>query len=325
MMDGKLLARARERLAARREENAAMRTEREKRVYARIPAVRETDAALRALMGEVISVAGGSAPPDALADIDRRSRELCRRKETLLTANGYAADYLDEIVSCPDCRDSGYKPGGGMCACLRRLYEEERERELHTAARLGDESFADFDLGYYDGAARPYMELALGASRQFAVGFGPDSPNLLFQGGTGLGKTFLSRCIARVVSARGFSVDYETAQGAFAAFEAQKFSRDPEAWAVSSEKVEKILGCDLLILDDLGTEMTTSFTQSALYNILNTRLTEGKKTLVSTNLSDTQLAERYIPQTVSRLGGEFDTLTFRGRDIRAIRREQRYR
>ena len=324
MIDGKYLARARERLADRRERGAALRTERELEVYARVPAVREADAALRALMGEVIAGAAGHAAPEAIEEIGRRSLDLCAQKSEALVAHGYPADYLDDIVACNKCGDTGYLRNGEMCSCLRQLYEEEREKDLTAAAQLGEESFADFDLGYYEGAAREYMALALAASREYAVSFGPDSPNLLFQGGTGLGKTFLSRCVARVVSGRGFSVVYETAQGAFAAFEAQKFSRDAETWSASSEKVGRILNCDLLILDDLGTEMTTAFTQSALYNILNTRLTEGRKMLISTNLSDTELSERYMAQTVSRLGGEFDTIAFRGRDIRAIRRERRY-
>ena len=117
---------------------------------------------------------------------------------------------------------------------------------------------------------------------------------------------------------------YETAQEAFAAFEEQKFSRDAETYAAATEKVKRILGCELLILDDLGTELTTSFTQSALYYIVNTRLTEHRKTIISTNLSDAELAARYIPQIMSRIGGEFDKLPFMGRDIRAIRKEQRY-
>ncbi|MBR1660116.1 MAG: DNA replication protein DnaC, partial [Oscillospiraceae bacterium] len=91
-----------------------------------------------------------------------------------------------------------------------------------------------------------------------------------------------------------------------------------------TETVGRILRSDLLILDDLGTELTTAFTQSALYNILETRLTAGKKMIFTTNLSDKELEERYIPQTVSRISGEFDVLTFRGRDIRAIRKERRY-
>jgi DNA replication protein DnaC len=168
------------------------------------------------------------------------------------------------------------------------------------------------------------MELTLAAARAYAGGFGPDSTNLLLQGGTGLGKTLLSRCIAATVSAGGHSVVYETAQEAFGAFEEQKFSRDAETYAAASEKVKRTLHCELLILDDLGTELTTSFTQSALYNIVDSRLTAGRKTVISTNLTDAELAERYIPQIVSRIGGEYDKLPFLGRDIRAIRKEQRY-
>ena len=322
--DGKLLARARERLRQRREDNEALRARREAEVYARVPAVRETDAALRALVGEVIGLTAARGGEEALAEAERKSLDLCGKRAELLTAQGYAPDWLDEIATCAVCRDSGYCRDGAMCDCLKALYEEERAKELSSALKLGEERFSDFDLSYYAGAARECMELTANTAREYAVTFGPDSPNLLFQGGTGLGKTFLSGCVAGVVSERGFSVVYETAQAAFGAFEEQKFSRDPETAAAAAEKARRVLSCDLLILDDLGTELTTSFTQSALYNILNTRLTENKKTIVSTNLSDDDLAARYIPQTVSRLSGEFDTLLFMGRDIRAIKKEKRY-
>ena len=326
MVDGRLLARARDRLARRREENAALRREREREVSTRAPELREIDAALRGLVGEVVALtaAGGDAA-GALAEIGRKSAALCAEREAALLSHGYPAGYLDEQHTCPDCRDSGYLPGGKMCACLTALYEEERERELASALRLGAEGFAGFDLSYYEGEARECMELTVNFAREYAVNFGPASANLLFQGGTGLGKTLLSGCVAKVVSGRGFTVVYETAQGAFGAFEEQKFSRGSESGEAAAEKARRILSCELLILDDLGTEMTTSFTQSALYNILDARLTAGRKTIVSTNLSDADIAARYIPQAVSRLNGEFDTLLFMGRDIRAMKKQRRYR
>lgn len=326
MVDGRLLARARDRLARRREENAALRAEREREVRDAVPELRRIDEKLRSLVGEVVrmTAAGGDAA-GALAEIGQRSAALCAERAGALESHGFPAGYLDDVYTCPDCRDSGYLPGGEMCACLTALYGEERERELAFEARLGAEGFAGFDLSYYEGAARECMELTLNFAREYAVNFGPESPNLLFQGGTGLGKTFLSGCVAKVVSGRGFTVVYESAQGAFSAFEEQKFSRGTEAGEAAAEKARRILSCELLILDDLGTEMTTSFTQSALYNILDARLTAGKKTIVSTNLSDAEIAGRYIPQAVSRLNGEFDTLLFMGRDIRAIRKERRYR
>ncbi len=324
-LDGKLLARARARLAERKETNTALRDRREAQIYAALPEVRRIDAALRGLVGEVLELVGsGADAAEGLERVRRESTELCADKAELLVKNGLPADYLDEIVSCPVCHDTGIRPDGALCDCLLRLYEEEKAKELSSVMKAGAESFADFRLDYYRGEARSCMELTLAAARAYAEGFGPDSTNLLLQGGTGLGKTFLSGCIAKVVSAKGCSVVYETAQEAFGAFEEQKFSRDAETYAAASEKVRRILNCDLLILDDLGTELTTSFTQSALYNILNSRLTARRKTIVSTNLSDAELASRYIPQIVSRIGGEFDTLLFLGEDIRAIRKEQRY-
>ena len=324
--EGKPLARARERLARRREDNARLHAAREAEVYARAPEIRETDKALRALLAEVVDLTAGGGTRAAVDRVGQKSLDLCARKAEQLVARGWTADYLDDVVQCPRCHDSGYLRDGRMCSCLQDLYEEERKAELNAALTLSEENFADFRLDYYSGDAREYMELALNTAREYAVRFGPESPNLLFQGGTGLGKTFLSGCIAKTVSGRGFSVVYETAQGAFGAFEEQKFSRDAETYALSSEKVRRILSCDLLILDDLGTELTTSFTQSALYNIVNSRLSApGKKTIISTNLTDGEFAARYIPQIVSRVNGEFDTLFFMGRDIRAIKREQRYR
>ena len=268
---------------------------------------------------------GCGAGAEGLARVREESERLCAEKARALAAHGFAPDYRDEIVACPLCRDSGYREDGTICDCLRKLYEEERSKELSGLLRAGEESFADFRLDYYDGEARECMELTLASARAYVSGFGPESTNLLLQGGTGLGKTFLSGCIARAVSAGGRSVVYETAQEAFGAFEEQKFSRDAETYAAASEKVKRILNCDLLILDDLGTELTTSFTQSALYNILNSRLTARRKTIISTNLTDAELAARYIPQITSRIGGEFDKLPFMGRDIRAIRKQQRLR
>ena len=324
-LDGKLLARARARLAQRRADNTALRDRREAEVYAAAPEIRRIDAQLRGLLGEVLRLtASGESAAEALERVRAQSDALCKEKADAVAAHGFPADYLDEIVACPRCRDSGYSEDGTVCACLLQLYEEEKAKELSTALQVGEESFSDFRLDYYDGEARECMELTLAAARAYVTTFGPESTNLLLQGGTGLGKTFLSGCIARAVSAGGRSVVYETAQEAFGAFEEQKFSRDAETYAAASEKVKRILNCDLLILDDLGTELTTSFTQSALYYIVNTRLTENRKTVISTNLSDEELAGRYLPQTVSRIAGEYDTLLFLGEDIRAIRKQQRY-
>ena len=324
-VDGKALSRARDRLAALRESHEALRRQRQEEVYAKAPELRRTDAALRALLGEVVRASVGASGGMALAEIEQRSLDLCAQKAEQLVARGFPADYLDEIVHCRRCGDSGYLPDGSMCACLRDLYEAERRAAREEALRSSAERFSDFRLDYYGAEAREVMSLTLDFCRSYAALFGPDSPNLLFQGGTGLGKTFLANCVAKVVLERGFSVCFETVLRAFEAFESQKFSRDAESYADAARHVQAIRDCDLLILDDLGTELTTNFTQSALYDILDSRLTAGKKMIFSTNLSDAELEARYMPQIISRLNGEFDTVLFKGRDIRAIRKELRYR
>lgn len=325
-LDGKLLARARERLAEQKKQNQTLQEQREIEAYRAVPEIRRIDADLRSLVGEVLtaSTMHGADVSTVLDRVQKRSMDLCAEKAEKLVENGFPFDYLDEIVSCKQCRDTGYLLNGEICACLRALYEEERAKELSSILKAGEENFSDFRLDYYNGEARECMELTFATAKQYAVSFGPDSTNLLLQGSTGLGKTFLSGCIAKVVAAKGCSVVYETAQEAFGAFEEQKFSRDAETYSIASEKVRRILNSDLLIIDDLGTELTTSFTQSALYNIINSRLTANRKTIISTNLSDSELASRYIPQIVSRISGEYDTLLFLGRDIRSIRKETRY-
>ena len=158
------------------------------------------------------------------------------------------------------------------------------------------------------------------ACKRYAENFSDTSRNLLFQGGTGLGKTYLSACIARVVAARGFSVCYDTASAALDNYEKAKFSRDTEEGEAAAVRIRRMESCDLMILDDLGTEMPTPMAQSALYTLVNNRLVNGKKTIVSTNLSNDELAKRYTPQIASRILGEFQCLPFLGTDIRRLKR-----
>ena len=158
------------------------------------------------------------------------------------------------------------------------------------------------------------MQLTFNHCRRYAKEFSRKSPSLLFTGGPGLGKTYLSACIARTVADSGFSVVYDTAGKLFADFEAEKFGGRGE------EQTRKYLACDLLIIDDLGTEMTTQFTQSVLYQVINTRLMEDKPVIISTNLTDESLRQRYAAPIVSRLTGAYQTCQFLGHDIRQLRR-----
>ena len=327
-IDGKLLARARDRLSEIRQQNQDEALRRQSLVYSRSPKIKALDKDIRALMLEVVGAALGSAGR-GMDEIEAESLEKQARRAEELVRLGYDSSYLDEIYSCKKCRDTGML-GSNICSCLMELYRLEQAKALSDLPGLGGESFDKFDLKWYSSAIDPAagesprqrMERILATCRAYAGSFGENSVNLLFRGGTGLGKTFLSACIARAVSEKGFSVVYDSALSILEAFEAQKFYRPGEENADAASRVRQILSCDLMILDDLGTEMLTSFSVSALYNIINTRLIRGKKTIISTNLSPEELRRRYSAQIVSRLEGEYLALDFIGRDIRMLKKEQ---
>lgn len=329
-LDGKVLARARDDLDEIKHNNETELNRRRAEVYARLPEVKATELRLRSLMVKVIGTAikKGEDAGKAVEEIAEESLALQDKLARILEDNGYPGDYLDDIYNCKKCRDTGFV-GGKPCSCLMKLYNAERSKDLSNLLHLGEERFENFDLKYYSDTLmkgsrqteREWMQSVFRICKSYATNFGESSVNLLFQGSTGLGKTYLSACIARVVATNGFSVVYETAVGAVELLEKQKFGRSEE-YENNSEAVRKILECDLLILDDLGTEMYTSFTASALYTIINTRLMTGHKTIISTNLSDDELSKRYAPQLVSRLDGEFERMQFVGRDIRLQKKER---
>lgn len=328
--DGKLLARARGALERLRAGNAAELERRTALVYRRVPEIADIDARLRAQMVELarITLARSADMKARLAALERDNLALQARREALLVSHGFARDYLAPIYSCPKCRDTGTLPDGGMCDCLVRAYNREVTDQLGTLLRHGSESFERFDLSLYSSELDPRYGVvpreAMGkvfeVCRRFAESFPNVSSNLLLQGDTGLGKTYLSACIARTVAEKGCAVCYDSAAAALDAFEQQKFSRDTEAGQAAAARVKNMLECDLMILDDLGTEMNTPMSVSALYTLINTRLVSGKRMIISTNCSDDELERRYTPQICSRILGEFLRVPFAGRDIRQIRK-----
>lgn len=320
-LDGKLLARARENLENIHADNVAEHYLRQEKIYSRIPEIERIDTRLRTQMAELVGLTlrGGAELNAAIKALEDESLALQAKKAELLVERGYEMDYLDDIFSCKTCRDTGYF-GGKMCSCLKAMYNAEVTRELGTLLKNSDECFEKFDLSLY-GDARESMEIVYNTCLEYANSFSERSMNLMFQGGTGLGKTFLSACIARVVAGNGHSVCYDTASSALEAFETKKFSRDAQTAENAAVKVERMLDCELMILDDLGTEMPTPMSVSALYTLINTRLVNGRKTVISTNLTDAELSKRYNPQICSRLEGEFTKLPFFGSDIRLTKKE----
>ena len=330
--DAAIVQRASARLARRKEIRERRRWDLEQQLYRRQPRLRELDRAIGGTMAELAGLAISGKPIQAdgpeIADIRRRNLELQAQRAELLHTLGYEPDALDPTPACTRCGDSGWA-GAEMCTCLKELCAQEQMKSLTALLNLTDEqNFDRLRLDVYSDqpwegkrSPRENMKRVVTVCEGFARRF-PDYPlhNLLLSGGTGLGKTFLSGCIAREVSGRGYSVVYDTAISLFSTFEAKKFSRDLGQERQARDDTRRYLNCDLLILDDLGSELTTPLAQSTLYEVVNSRLQGGKHTIISTNLSMEQIGARYTPQVVSRLAGAYQELTFYGDDIRRMRR-----
>lgn len=330
--DAAIVQRASARLARRKEIRERRRWDLEQQLYRRQPRLRELDRAIGGTMAELAGLAISGKPIQAdgpeIADIRRRNLELQAQRAELLHTLGYEPDALDPTPACAKCGDSGWA-GAEMCTCLKELCAQEQMKALTALLNLTDEqNFDRLRLDVYSDqpwegkrSPRENMKRVVTVCEGFARRF-PDYPlhNLLLSGGTGLGKTFLSGCIAREVSGHGYSVVYDTAISLFSTFEAKKFSRDLGQERQARDDTRRYLNCDLLILDDLGSELTTPLAQSTLYEVVNSRLQGGKHTIISTNLSMEQIGARYTPQVVSRLAGAYQELTFYGDDIRRMRR-----
>ena len=326
--DGKIMRRALQHFEEDRQAREDRFQERREAVFRRKPRLREIDGELRSTMSRIIAQAlrQGTDPRPAVERLRRENLGLQTEKRALLAELGLADDALELQPVCTLCGDTGYR-NGQVCRCLRQYYAQEQKKELSRMLDLGNQSFDTFSLDWYPDrmepgqrrSAREHMEERVyNSCAEYAHSFGRRPGNLLLFGAPGLGKTHLSAAIAREVSEKGWSVVYDTAAHVFERFETQKFGREDGA----ESDVERVLNCDLLILDDLGTEMTTAFVQSALYQIINTRLMEKRSTIISTNLSPEKLSQRYSPQIASRIEGEYQILPFVGEDIRKLKKQR---
>ncbi len=317
-----VVKRARARLAQAKADRESENNQHLAQAYAQVPRLRQIDRQLRqtmALAAQAVFADGGDVKA-AMEDVKQANLALQQERQRLIELH-FEEGYLDDSPICSRCGGSGYI-GSQMCECLQELCRQEQKKEL-TLLSGGKENFSQFRLEYYPdqydpkfGASpRAIMERNFQNCRRYATAFTPNSGNLLFVGGTGLGKTFLSACVARTVADRGYSVMYETAGHLFAKLEQAKFTGSEEA----KREAEKLLECDLLILDDLGTEMPGQFVTAALYSLLNDRLLQNKPMVISTNLNLEELSRRYSPQIASRLRGSFNLLTFVGEDIRVLK------
>ena len=314
-----VVRRARARLAQAKEDRESENRQHLAEAYARVPRIKEIDMELRRTMAQAAQAAflQGSDGRNLLEQVRQNNLQL-QQERAILAMEYFEPGYLDETPICENCSGSGYV-GTSMCECLLELCRQEQKREVSILSGSKD-TFSQFRLDYYPDKFDPdlkvniraVMERTFQTCRRYAQFFTEKSGNLLLSGDTGLGKTFLSACIARTVADRGYSVVYESAGHLFTNMERAKFANDETAREICRKYTE----CDLLIVDDLGTEMPGQFTTAALYNLINDRLLMAKPMIISTNLTVDDMLKRYSPQIASRLRGSFERVAFIGEDIR---------
>lgn len=313
-------------LSIRRQRAMSDGDARRERIYSEMPEVRELE---RTLAHTGVSTAraifaGGDAK-EQLTRLRDENLKTQARLRTVLAERGYTPEDLEERWFCPSCRDRGFVDGK-MCGCMRRLLRDIAYSELNSMSPLPLEQsrFDTFSLEWYSdqptqsgSIPRKRMENIYRYCIKYAEEFGKNSETLLMDGSTGLGKTHLSLAIAGRVLERGFGVIYGSAPDLLAALEREQFSRDSD-----HSVLERLEQCDLLIFDDLGTEFSKSFTKAAVYNLLNSRLTRRRATIINTNLTLAELTREYSDRLISRLIGENTRLSFVGEDVRIAKKRR---
>ena len=303
------------RLAERRAAAVAAADENRLRLHTMSKDAADIDRALSETGRNLFRIAceGGPDMREKINALKEQNLSLQEARRTLLATLGLPKDYTEPQYTCGKCSDAGFLKGK-MCECMRKELAEEGFRSSGIGALIDRQSFDNFSLDYYSENADTLslMRYAYDTCRRYADGFRVGAESLLLMGGTGLGKTHLSTAIARRVIERGYEVVYESAPNILADFDYDRFRLRGD----EEPRAEKYLTADLLIIDDLGTEVSTRFTVSHLYNLINTRINRALPTVVSTNLSQRELSEQYDDRIVSRLFGEFTPILFRGEDVR---------
>ena len=251
------------------------------------------------------------------ADIEpvkERNRELARMRKEALSELGYPEDYTEVHYSCEKCSDTGFVDGR-MCSCFREALIKENIKSSGMGVLIEKQSFEKFVIdSTLPEEEKARLERIVKTAKDYAQNFSTGNKNLVFLGTTGTGKTHISTSIAKVVIERGFEVLYDTAQNIFCAFEEDKFR---SGYGPYTPKGDKYLDCDLLIIDDLGTEFVTQFSTACLYNLINTRINKGLPFIISSNLTNKQLLDTYDSRIVSRIIGSTSLVfVFPGKDKR---------
>lgn len=254
----------------------------------------------------------------ALDGLHQDIQKLSVMKQELLVNAGYPADYLEPVYTCPDCKDTGYLENRQKCHCfkqavIRFLYEQSGlQKTLET------DNFDHLSYDYYEGEALECFHRTVEISKKFIETFDSDYHNLFFYGTVGTGKSFLSSCIARELLESEHSVVYTSAINLFEVLSKSMFDYKNKEDLITYHK--ELFDCDLLIIDDLGTEYPTNLISSVFFSLLNGRNMARKSTIISTNLSFEDVSNRYSDRSFSRIMQNYIVCKFTGPDIRIIQK-----
>lgn len=287
-------------------------------LWEKLPEVRELDRAISNLGLEALhaTIGGGEGAEKKIRALKKQSLELQASRAELLKKNGYPSDYSDLRYECEKCGDTGYVDTK-MCDCMKKALIMASYESSGIAKLMQTQTFDSFSLDYYRRSAEIYenMKHVYEVVKTFAENFSDsDGTSLALFGGTGLGKTHLSTAAAKTIIDKGYDVLYVSALGLIGDFERERFGSGYSG--TEGTDLERYYCCDLLIIDDIGTEVSNQFTVSVIYNVINTRLCKRKSTVISTNLTPSELRTKYWDRIASRIFGEYIPLIFEGTDIR---------
>lgn len=307
-------------LKNRREQAERLADMRRKEFLGKNPELATIENEMKNAALEVIRSVGANGKSVDVSAIAKRNLEAQQARKELIVAAGYPEDYLDIPYSCKLCKDSGIL-NGKLCECHLALLQQLSVGELACSPMLAGSTFSTFDVNYYSDikdprtgySPRDYMGGFLAMLKDYAENFTPRSNSFFFSGGTGLGKTHLALAVLNRLTQRGYSVYYSSAGSLLKQMEKERFGR-------SADTIEEdLFNNDLIIIDDLGAEFSTAFSQAAVNELINNAILSGKAMIIISNLSVDELEERYGQRVVSRLNS-FEVITFEGEDIRQLKK-----
>lgn len=308
----------------KRDEEERLQRMRVQEIYRKIPAIKRIDEDIFKIGLDMAKFIIGN-PQGYKDDIEKARRKIEKlkmEKAFLLTESNIDPEYIEKNYTCKTCNDTGYLENGRKCSCLKQRLVSKAYKMSNIETNLLKDNFKNFDINIFKDepfedetmTPRENMIDIIGISEGFIGNFDENNEeNLLFYGTTGLGKTFLCSCIAKALIDKDKIVVYQTAFTILDILERKRFGKDRDK---NSYEYDLLFDADLLIIDDLGTEVTNTFTNAEIFNIVNTRIIKGKKTIISTNLTPKEISEIYTDRIFSRILQKFIPLKFYGEDLR---------